>query len=528
MQRPNASYSKTYLTPHNYRGPRLLRTIEGTRAGIQTTARAGVKSADTKNRAMATRRRDEEDDLAIFAQPLSSDEEDYNTSATSKTNRLNELRSELTAPLRPSPKRPLTTATATRSKRRKIVDEPGLDTLIAPELPAMQDPFPEWNSSGSQKRRLQRSYANRKFQKPEPLRSRAALPETKEEFVSYDDVSKHGAGPELKVDFISISALPGKRNFKNSTTLETKLDVVDLPQRVSSREQGFQLPELPDFASSAATIAETDNPSFFEDRPSDGESNGRRRSGSTSTLSSVDSMFILEHQGELLERGERLAGVECSHLRCPVCQKSVKDPVSLFVPDNLRTLPFKKQQDFCVQHQVAEAKEQWRARGYPEINWDDFEKIRVPEKLPILEQVITRKTPSFYLEQLDKKIKGAKGNRKALKLYLNQGIVDVAKQGYYGPKGARVLVGAITAELTRTLNGALKSDSTLRAAGVGGYVSAVLVPELTSLLVKEDMGLNSSKEARDVLDQSSQIGVLLNPDDDHVEREDDEESDAES
>ncbi|EXJ86936.1 hypothetical protein A1O3_03890 [Capronia epimyces CBS 606.96] len=474
-------------------------------------------------------RRQAHDELAIYAQPLSSDDEEYNTSTKPPASPPKEPQGKITKSSRLSPKRPLTSATAatTRSKRRKIRDEPNsLDTLIARQDPAVPDTFSEWNSSGSQKRRLQRSYANRKFyQKPESLENEAGPSIAQDEFVSYEEVTKRRGGPKLELDFIPVATLPGKVMPRKPAPLETRLDIVDMPRKESPKERGFQLPDLPDFNSSATTASTTtglEAPSIFGDRPPSDRLHDRRRSGSTSSLSSVDSMFILEHQGELLDQAGDLAAAEPSDLRCPVCQQKVSDSASLYVPAKLRTLPFKRQQDFCAQHQVVEAKEQWQDRGYPDINWKEFEEIRIPRKLPILQEIINRKTASFYLEQLDKKIKAARGNRKAVKLYLNQGIVDVAKQGYYGPKGARVMVGAITAELTRSLNMALRSDSALRAAGVGGYVSAVLVPELTSLLVMEDMGLQNSEEARRVLDKSSRIGALLNPDDDHIEREDDE------
>ncbi|EXJ88134.1 hypothetical protein A1O1_05062 [Capronia coronata CBS 617.96] len=518
MELLDASYSRTYLTRLNYRGPPLLRKIGGTKTGRHLAAPAGADSGDS---IMAPRKRqEEEEDLAIYAQPLSSDDEDYNNSTKSQTNLPKKPQDGQKASC-PAPKPPSTTTAARRSKRRKITDEPSLDTLpvVAPEYPAMPDPFPEWNSSGSQKRKVQRSYANRRFQRPEPVESKPTLPESEKAFASYDEVPKRGNASEYKVDFVAVAALPGKRMIKSPTTLETKLDIVDVPKKGSVKEHGFQLPDLPDIASSATTSGGGEP--IFDTESANDKPNKRRRSGSTSSLSSVDSMFILEHQGELLEKDEILQA-EPSTLRCPVCQEIIKDSVLLLVPNNLRTLSFQRQQNFCVQHQVAEAKEKWQRRGYPEINWDDFEKTRLPAKLPFLEQVIMRKTPSYYLEQLDEKIRAAKGNRKAVKLYLNQGIVDIAKQGYYGPRGARVMVGAITTELTKTLNGALRSDSTLRAAGVGGYVSAVLVPELTARLVMEDMGLPSSEEARDVLDESSRIGALLNPDDDHIEREDDE------
>ncbi|KAL2449909.1 hypothetical protein ABEF95_014578 [Exophiala dermatitidis] len=521
MERPNASYSRTYLTRHNYRGPNLLSTFGGTETAIQTTTtRAAIEDAHGKQCIMAPTAQDE-DDLAIYAQPLSSDDEDYNTATKPDANSLaKDCESKMAKASRPSPKRTSPTTASRRSKRRKLVDEPSLDTLsaVTTEFTAVPDPMAEWTSSGSQKRRLQKSYANRKtFQKPEPLKNKPTFPVDGQEFVSHSAVNKHENGPNVKGDFMSTAAVAGKSKIKSSSTLKSNLNIAELPKKETPRERGFQLPDLPSFTSTATTTA-----TLFEEDASNNRENSRRRSGSTSSLSSVDSMFILEHQGELLEQDDITSqGSQASDVRCPVCQKAVKDSASLFVPDNLRTLSFKKQQDFCLQHQVAEAHEQWHDRGYPDINWDNFETVRIPPKLPVLKEIINRSTPSYYLDQLDEKIKAARGNRKAVKLYLNEGIVDVAKQGYYGPKGARVMVGAIMTELTKPLNQALKSDSALRAAGVGGYVNAVLVPELTSLLVKEDMKLKNGEEARNVLDESSQIGALLNPDDDHVEREDD-------
>ncbi|KAL2402457.1 hypothetical protein ABEF95_014613 [Exophiala dermatitidis] len=521
MERPNASYSRTYLTRHNYRGPNLLSTFGGTETAIRTTTtRAAIEDAHGKQCIMAPKAQDE-DDLAIYAQPLSSDDEDYNTATKPDANSLaKDSESKMAKASRHSPKRTSPTTASRRSKRRKLVDEPSLDTLsaVTTDFTAVPDPMAEWTSSGSQKRRLQKSYANRKtFQKPEPLKNKPTLPVDGQEFVSYSAVTKHENGPNVKGDFMSTAAMTGKSKVKSPSTLKSNLNIAELPKKETPKERRFQLPDLPSFTSTATTTA-----TLFEEEVSNNRDNTRRRSGSTSSLSSVDSMFILEHQGELLEQDDITSqGSQASDFRCPVCQKAVKDSASLFVPDNLRTLSFKKQQDFCLQHQVAEAHEHWHDRGYPDINWDDFETVRIPQKLPVLKEIINRSTPSYYLDQLDEKIKAARGNRKAVKLYLNEGIVDVAKQGYYGPKGARVMVGAIMTELTKPLNQALRSDSALRAAGVGGYVNAVLVPELTSLLVKEDMRLKNGEEARNVLDESSQIGALLNPDDDHVEREDD-------
>jgi hypothetical protein len=186
-------------------------------------------------------------------------------------------------------------------------------------------------------------------------------------------------------------------------------------------------------------------------------------------------------------------------------------------------LSFKQQQNFCSQHQVADAKELWEQRCYPDVDWEKLEKSRIPAHLHSLKKLINRQTSSVYLDELDKKVKAAKGNQKAIRQYLREGVVEVAKPGYYGPKGTRIMVTAITEALTETLKEALQSDAVLRTAGVGGYVSAVLVPALTLRLVMEDMLLADDDvvEGRRVLEESTNIGVLLNPDDDHIEREDD-------
>ena len=52
-------------------------------------------------------------------------------------------------------------------------------------------------------------------------------------------------------------------------------------------------------------------------------------------------------------------------------------------------------------------------------------------------------------------------------------------------------------------------DNVIRTAGVVAYCQAVLVPELTVLLVKEDMGVDD-EDARRILRDSTEIGEKLN------------------
>ena len=73
---------------------------------------------------------------------------------------------------------------------------------------------------------------------------------------------------------------------------------------------------------------------------------------------------------------------------------------------------------------------------------------------------------------------------------------------------------AIISQFATKLQEIALSDSLVQAVGVSGYVQSVLVPELTVMLVKEDMEVND-EDAREIMKQSMQIGDLLNeaPDD---------------
>ena len=61
-------------------------------------------------------------------------------------------------------------------------------------------------------------------------------------------------------------------------------------------------------------------------------------------------------------------------------------------------------------------------------------------------------------------------------------------------------------------------DKLVRACGLGNYAAAVLVPELTLRLVMDDLETTDEVVARRVLDESTEIGLLLNPDNDSVEQ----------
>lgn len=215
---------------------------------------------------------------------------------------------------------------------------------------------------------------------------------------------------------------------------------------------------------------------------------------------------------------------DISAASCPLCHERV-DSLHLEKFNFGRRLNFRDQQRFCHEHKVREARNIRRERHYPDIDWADLTNTQITKYIPVLRDILQRAIPSYYRDQLDAAMVEGTGSRKTLQRYLKEGVVDVAKHGYYGPKGARVVGHAITTHMATELNLELKNDKVARAAGVGGYVNAVLVPDLIVRLVMDDMKLQDQAQARNVLSESSGIGTLLNGDDEVLIRQKDEDDD---
>lgn len=280
----------------------------------------------------------------------------------------------------------------------------------------------------------------------------------------------------------------------------------------------FRMPEiLIEPGSSAPSTAD----SVF-DVPALSQEVRQLRSGSTSSLSShasADLDLRLEKQRDLAhdDTGDGLEGFKDSEItRCRLCSSRVELSVYQEFASRHKKMNIRQQMIFCQAHKMRQAQRMWDERGYPSIDWQKFEKVRIPKHVPHLTKVLRRKIPSFYQSKLDGIAHNTKASRKAMNHYLKNGILDIAKQGYYGPRGARIMGHAITTSMYKAIEGQLLRDKVVRAVGVGAYVTSVLVPELMVELVKDDMDLKDNEQAMTVLDESTDVGALLSADDDEA------------
>lgn len=326
---------------------------------------------------------------------------------------------------------------------------------------------------------------------------------------------KLDAGSSPKTAFKAPPAMTGlnrRRDKKGSKEAVFKIPCPDAATAPASTGPKFKMPTmLKDPDSSAPSLTD----STF-DVPEASEAESRKRSGSTSSLSSHSSVELeltLEEQRELTydATGDDLEGKEWEW--CNICDRKVERSILQELCAKYKGTGIRRRQRICTAHKKRNAERTWSKNGYPTIDWQNLEAGRIPPHVPHLSKVLRRKLHSFYRSELD--AVDQKG-RKALHSYLKDGIIDVAKQGYYGPRGARVMGHVITTTMENQLAAQLKTDKVVRAAGFGGYVSAVLVPELMIELVKEDMGVTTGEAARKILEESTMAGELINGDDDEV------------
>lgn len=525
----DSSRSKTYLTRGNFSGERLLKIIRG------KDEVSGKAHNQTEDKGVLNMTRESSEDIG--RPPESSDEEGAehisNNDGTVDVDAKSQDTETKTAAR--GHKRQASPARGKRKVQRKSMLRDETRELELPyepptnaEEPFSSAPLPEhWSQrssnsiSLSQRRKATYSKMNRvksTTQGEPPMKDEGnRMPSLKvpEEFEEERTKTTSWVTP---ADIRSPSA----KRMKGSTgtSLRVEPDIAGSKKTAPKNSfQAFSIPESPGPASSSTTTG-TNVSAIFELPELPAAS--RERSGSTSSLSSLDSIVSLEmdrEQKDKLSLGAREDTAEPGVARCPVCKDRI--PLTDIPPGtNLRDLNLQRQQHFCYQHRMRNADNQWQKHGYPTIDWEDLENDRIPKLVPSLRKVLQRKEPSYYLTELVNKIKAAKGSKKVIQRYLNEDIVDVAKPGYYGPRGTKVIATTLVTHLSRDLSRELKVDKTVQASGIGSYVASVLVPELTMRLVMEDMHIRDPVRARQVLADSTELGTMLHPDDDFIARDD--------
>ena len=428
----------------------------------------------------------------VFADPLSSSEDDGRVLARQGS------KSPVRSTERPSIKRPLPESKL-RTRKRLRLDSPLAVVTVeeAPRDPSV-DMFTMTMGSSSQLKKRRPVYGSQSNTRTTLQDQIPSLPITKPR----KQMTNNTSVP-------SMDDLP--KPTQPSQLLVSRM--TDVLEREAVVEPFKAVPEMPEeillgYGSASTATSNTSLVLDIFDSPS-----ARMTINSTDSLDGVPIAavaFQLPEEYKLPQKDMEESADPNQDAKCPLCSCPVK--LTLLEEFNYgRRMNFRAQERFCQTHKRLDAIDAFKDRGYPvDVDWQHLETVRIPKHVRRLTRVLTRKTPSHYRTQLEQAA-AAINARAGLQTYLKKGFEEVVNAGYYGPKGQRIFTDAVTSLMSKPLKEALRRDKIVRSAEVGGYVSTVLVPELTLRLVMEDQGLSDDKvmAGLQILEESTQAGMEM-------------------
>jgi hypothetical protein len=191
--------------------------------------------------------------------------------------------------------------------------------------------------------------------------------------------------------------------------------------------------------------------------------------------------------------------------KCPMCGAPVEQEL-LDKFSSTKYMNISQQHKFCIYHKSKSARQTWVDRGYPDINWSKLNE-RIAKYHGHMEDILNGAT-SHYGTVFSKNVRAGK-NRTLLKTEQN------LKPGYYGSRGLRIMTENLIGHFSSLLRKVAVQDRLVSARGSTSFVQFVLVPELAVRLIMEDMGVKAAK-ARTIMQESMEIGDLLNEEEEDV------------
>lgn len=286
---------------------------------------------------------------------------------------------------------------------------------------------------------------------------------------------------------------------------------------------------------SASSPAKPAYPSLFERMglaipSSDPTNTATQTTNPSSPLSALPDSFE--------EEATELPAYQDEDSVCALCEETVDvdEQEEFWRTHHDRTV--RNQMLFCAQHKQRKAETTYRDAGYPKINFAALPR-RIRKFHPELVKLLKNETEeeSEYRKQHAEKLVSGKASalpsrRQTKKAKLEQDVLETvsanaSSTGYYGPRGKRIMMEAITADLSDVIREVAANDPVVGRSGFAVFLQAVLVPELTVMLVMEDMQVGK-KRAYEIVQESTEMGTLLHEEiDDQVELDSDEEDEQE-
>lgn len=182
---------------------------------------------------------------------------------------------------------------------------------------------------------------------------------------------------------------------------------------------------------------------------------------------------------------------------CPWCGEVVLETLLNDFSKGKR-LNVQMQTRFCQKHKKMTAMNIWHEKGYPTVHWNDLEDRFDKHRKSLLEVINGQR--SYYRDILAERIETGQGRSLKKEGNLNP--------GYYGPRGCKLMCDYLVEEFGELLKEKAISDRVIAGRGSAAFIQSVLVLELGTRLIEEDMEV-STEEAREIMEDSKALGELI-------------------
>lgn len=191
------------------------------------------------------------------------------------------------------------------------------------------------------------------------------------------------------------------------------------------------------------------------------------------------------------EREDVIGGTMCPLCKLPLSKEEYRR--------DFFGKPMREERRNCHRHRLIHCEKVWKDEGYPNMHWDRLEAPAL-ERSQLIEEVISGKDcPSrqhfaeVHRQRADRHVHSAE---------------NLPTPGYYGMKGFAILSDVIMGNFSNAFRQNLTRAPLMRARGVTNFLHYVVLPELSVIIIQEDMGV-SSERAYQIREESMEVGEFF-------------------
>ena len=194
--------------------------------------------------------------------------------------------------------------------------------------------------------------------------------------------------------------------------------------------------------------------------------------------------------------------------RCPCCKNSISREQLQEVKKY--RFNFRRQLELCKEHKRAAAARELNERGIKPVDWDNLYSRLDLYRSRLTVMLINPERSHFYSELVE--LIGPRPQSSTVH-NLTWERLDHLTPGYYGRRGADLLMEHFALSLSKELREFARVNAVAKKLGWAAFVQHVMVLEAATLLIMGDFPGCNEAEARQMLRETAELGAKAHPGD---------------